>query len=43
MTMMMINKGKDPESLEELSMQMRLEGNQEYEKFINDKTRYDSK
>lgn len=39
----MMNKGKNPEFLDELYDKMRMEGNQEYEKFINDKTRYDSK
>jgi hypothetical protein len=43
MNFMMMNKGKDPEFLEELHDKMRMEGNTEYEKFINEKTRYDSK
>ena len=43
MNMMMISKGKSPEMLEELFDKMKKEGNEEYERFINDKTRYDSK
>lgn len=43
MAVMMINRGQDPMLLEELSEKYKLEGNQEYEKFINDKTRFDSK
>lgn len=43
MNTMMMNKGKDPEFLTELHDKMRMEGNIEYERFINEKTRYDSK
>ena len=35
--------GKNPDNMEDLSNSTRLEAAQEYEKFINDKTRFDSK
>ena len=37
MTMMLIQKGKNPEVLEELYSKTKLEGAQKYEEFINDK------
>lgn len=43
MHVMLMNKGKDPTVLEELYEKCAMEGNQEYERFINDKTRFDSK
>lgn len=43
MAVIMMNKGQDPLMMEELSEKYKLEGNQEYEKFINDKSRFDSK
>ena len=40
---MMMEKGQDPDSIEELAEKYALEGTSEYEKFVNQKTRYDSK
>lgn len=43
MMSMLMQKGEDPFKMEELLEQTRLEGHMEYEKFINDRTRFDSK
>jgi len=32
---MMMEKGQDPDSIEELAEKCRLEGTSEYEKFVN--------
>jgi hypothetical protein len=39
----MMARGKNPEYMEELHDKYRLEGMQKYEKFINEKTRFNSK
>jgi hypothetical protein len=40
---MMFQKGLDPESIEQLKQDTRLEGHMKYEEFVNDKTRFASK
>ena len=41
--MMMFHKGLDPESIEKLKHDTRLEGHTAYEEFVSDKTRFASK
>jgi len=43
MQLIMMARGKAPDAMEDLQDKMKLEGAQEYEKFVNDKTRFDSK
>ena len=43
MTLLLMQKGKSPDVLEEMYEKTKMEGAQKYEEFINDKTRFDSK
>jgi hypothetical protein len=40
---MMFQTGKDPEELEEMRNNSRMEGHKAFEQFVNDKTRFNSK
>jgi hypothetical protein len=40
---MMFQQGLDPESIETMKQDTRLEGHQKYEEFVADKTRFASK
>lgn len=43
MGVLLMQKGKQPDVLEEMYEKTKLEGAQKYEEFINDKQRFDSK
>jgi hypothetical protein len=43
MAQMLAKKGQDMQEFEELKESLRMEGLKEYEKFIGDKKRFDSK